>query len=67
MFFFLVQYTDTDEFNLLSFSQQTYVVVESEGQVEVCVDSLVPVIGETTATVITSPQNATGVHYVVVI
>ena len=67
MFFFLVQYTDTDEFNLLSFSQQTYVVVESEGLVEVCVDSLVPVIGETTATVITSPQNATGVHYVVVI
>ena len=64
MFFFLVQYTD--EFNLLSFSQPTYVVVESEGQVEVCVDSLVPVIGETTATVITSPQDATGVHYVVV-
>ena len=65
MFFFLIQHTDV--FNLLSFSQPTYVVVESERQVEVCINSLVPVIGETTATVVTMPRTATGMHYEVVI
>ena len=57
--------SDTDELNLLSFSQPMYVVVESDGQVEVCVNSRVPVVREATATVITLPQNATGIHCVI--
>lgn len=65
MFFFLVKHTD--ELNLLSFSEPTYVVVESEGQVEVCINSLVPVVRNVTARVITVSQTATGMYYVVVI
>lgn len=62
MFFFLVHCTD--EFNVLSFSQLTYVVVESEGQVEVCINSIIPVVRDATATVVTMPQSATGTHCV---
>ena len=51
-----------DEFNLLSFSQAVYTVAESEGQVEVCVDSLVPVARDATATIISVPQSATGMY-----
>ena len=50
----------TDTFNLLSFSQATYTAAESDGQVEVCVDSLVPLARDALAAIITVPQSATG-------
>ena len=49
-----------DAFNLLSFSQATYAVNESDGQVEVCVDSLIPIARDAIATIITVPQTAMG-------
>ena len=49
-----------DAFNLLSFSQATYTVAESDGQVEVCVNSLVPLASDALATILTVPQSATG-------
>ena len=50
-----------DAFNFLSFSQAVYTVSESEGQVEVCVDSLVPIERDALATIITVPQSANGI------
>ena len=45
---------------MLSFSQALYTAAESEGQVEVCVDSLVPVARDAVATIITVSQSAIG-------
>ena len=50
-----------DAFNLLSFSQPIFTVIESEGQVEVCIESLIPVIRDATATILTQSQTATGI------
>ena len=52
----------TDTLNLLGLSQNTYTVMESEGQVEVCVVSIIPVATDTTATVVTVDQSANGMH-----
>ena len=49
-----------DAFNVLSFSQAVYTASESEGQVEVCTDSLVPIARDALATIITAPQSANG-------
>ena len=49
-----------DAFNLVGFSQAIYTAAESDGQVEVCVDSLVPIARDTLATIITAPQSANG-------
>ena len=50
----------TDEFNLLSFSEPLYLVQEDMGQVEVCIESIIPVITDATAVVVAVPQTATG-------
>ena len=52
-----------DQLNLLGFSQAVYTVAESEGQVEVCVNSFLPVVRDALATIISIPQSATGMHF----
>ena len=49
-----------DELNLLSFSQSTFSVVESQGSAEVCIQSLIPVVRDSLATIVTMPETATG-------
>ena len=51
-----------DAFNVLSFSQAVYTVSESEGQVEVCADSLVPIARDALATIIIAPQSANSMY-----
>ena len=53
----------SDAFNLLSFSQLIVPVVESQEQVQLCVESIIPVVSDAMITIVTVPQSATGILY----
>ena len=61
-FYVYLFYIIIDAFNVLSFSQAVYTASESEGQVEVCANSLVPIARDALATIITAPQSANGMY-----